>query len=277
MGIETEPPVAYNKAHLALRLHTLDHQRVVGSRIGGLPLILALRATMFAYALFVWIYSLARDSGAGTGNVHFAYFTNLCYTGLVAYLAVSLYHTTRALQTRTTGSFSDMWPTLQLLHWLLYASVAVFSIIVTCVYWGLLYPSAHNMGVRDKWINVSVHAMNTVFFLLDTVVGGMAFTSHWSHPCILAAVGFLYIMLAYLNEAINGFFTYSFLNYKQKKGVEAAYVFGLLAGLFILYYLIWALQLLLDRVLPVKNHCAKAASPGEYQQVECSSPPTERV
>ncbi|ORX69522.1 hypothetical protein DL89DRAFT_267719 [Linderina pennispora] len=277
MGIETEPTAAYNRAHRALRLHTFDHTRVAGSRIGGLWFLLAVRALMFSYALFVWVFSLVRDARAGTGNVHFAYFTNLCYTGLVAYLAASLYHTVRAIRQRSTASFSDMWPVFQLMHWLLYGSVAVFSVIVTGVYWSMLYPSAHNMSGRDTWINASVHAMNTGFFVVEAVVGGMVLTSHWSHPCVLVAVGFMYVMLAYVNEAVNGFFTYDFLNYKEKKGVEAAYIFGLLAALFIIYYVVWALQRLLDRMLPVKSHCAQAGNDSEYQQVECSSPPMERV
>ncbi|KAJ2480995.1 hypothetical protein IWW56_002075 [Coemansia sp. RSA 2131] len=183
---------------------------------------------------------------------HFAYFTYLCYTGLVAYMASSLIHTVLFWRRSTHVSFQSMPRTLQLFHWLLFESVVVFAMLVTPVFWAVLYDADTYVGGEHRWLNASVHAANLGCILVDVVAGSMVLSPHWIHPAILAFVVALYLALAYLNKAINGWFTYNFIDYDRHHWMVLVYAIGILAAVVLIYYIIYALQLVLDRLLPPK-------------------------
>lgn len=233
------------------KLQTLDHRRVVTSRLLNTGQLFVIRFVLFCYSLVVWICSIAHDSQHGAMRGHFSYFTYLCYTGMVAYLGASSFHTLQLYRHGSTYSFSNMPYILQLLHWLLYESAILFAIVVSTVFWSLIYnPQAYSSDRTHLWITVSVHATNSVCALLDLVLGSMVFALHWSHPLILCIIIALYLALAYVNEAINGWFTYDFIDYKKHKGMVAPVVIAILAGLILVYYILYGIQLLLDRMLP---------------------------
>ncbi|KAJ2498078.1 hypothetical protein GGH96_004621 [Coemansia sp. RSA 1972] len=142
--------------------------------------------------------------------------------------------------------------TLQLFHWLLFESVVVFAMLVTPVFWAVLYNADKYVGREHRWLNASVHAANLGCILVDVVAGSMVLSPHWIHPAILAFVVALYLALAYLNKAINGWFTYNFIDYDQHHWMVLVFAIGILAAVVLIYYIVYALQLLLDRVLPPK-------------------------
>ncbi|KAJ2899872.1 hypothetical protein GGI21_001609 [Coemansia aciculifera] len=142
--------------------------------------------------------------------------------------------------------------TLQLMHWLLYNSVVLFAVVVTLVFWSLIYKPKDYQGAELRWSTASVHALNSVFVLVDMIVGAMVFSPHWSHSLLLVVVGLLYFALAFINRAVNGWFTYDFLNYDKHGAIVAATIVGIVVGCLLIYYVIYALQLLLERYLPPK-------------------------
>ncbi|KAJ2742970.1 hypothetical protein GGI20_004103 [Coemansia sp. BCRC 34301] len=140
--------------------------------------------------------------------------------------------------------------TLQLLHWLLFNSVVLFAVVVTAMYWSLIYRADDYRSAEQRWSTASVHALNSACVLVDVLVGAMIFSPHWSHSLTLAAIGMLYFALAFINEAVNGWFTYDFLNYNKHKATVAPVIIGIIVGFLLVYYVIYGLQLLLERALP---------------------------
>ncbi|KAI9503730.1 hypothetical protein BX070DRAFT_224433 [Coemansia spiralis] len=242
------------------RLHKLDPRRAGASRIFGTGMLLAIRSVLFAYTLAVWIVSVIEDVQNGVMKAHFVYFTYLCYTGLLAYLASSLFHTLQYWRRGEPTSFTQMPKTLQLLHWLLFESVVLYAVIVTALFWSLIYSPDNYTTQELKWTTASVHATNSVCVIVDMVIGSMVFSPHWSHPLLLCIVVTLYLALAYINYAVNGWFVYSFLDYKKHKAMEAAIIFGLLAGFLVVYYVVYVLQLLLDRFFSPKFNYARKST-----------------
>ncbi|KAJ2796090.1 hypothetical protein H4S07_006314 [Coemansia furcata] len=140
--------------------------------------------------------------------------------------------------------------TLQLLHWLLFDSVLLFATIVSIVFWSLLYKSSDYASVEHRWLTASVHALNLAFILVDMLVGAMMFSPHWSHSLTLAVIGMLYLALAYINEAVNGWFTYDFLNYRKHRVTVGPTIIGIFVGFLAVYYALYGIQVFLEFVLP---------------------------
>ncbi len=73
------------------------------------------------------------------------------------------------------------------------------------------------------------------------------------HLAVLIFILALYLALAYVTKATQGFYTYDFLNPAGGKGKVAGYVFGILLAITIIYglvcALIWARKWLTERVL----------------------------
>ncbi|KAJ2787379.1 hypothetical protein GGI15_000743 [Coemansia interrupta] len=241
----------YGRGHRFFRLHTLDHRRAGGSRVlstGGLAI---LRTLFFAYTLAAWLASIILDAQSGQIRSHFVYFTYLSHTGLLFYLLASVFHTIHLRRHCDGSSFTRIPHVLQLMHWLLFASALLFSTVVSIMFWTMIYRADEYHGVR-RWVNASVHGTNVGIMWVDTLVGAMVFCPHWSHPVVLALVVALYLALAYINEAVNGWFTYDFINYKEHRALEAPILLGVLLGIVLLYYVMYGVHILLDRYLPPK-------------------------
>lgn len=97
-----------------------------------------------------------------------------------------------------------------------------------------------------------MHALNAVFALFE-----LLFTRTERPPWI--QIPFLVLLLAgylgvaFITYADQGFFTYGFLDFnKNSSGSVAAYVFGILAGMIVVFLIvtaiIWARNLLFERV-----------------------------
>lgn len=124
------------------------------------PAVLA--ACRLTYALYCWvsiIYTFVWNGEhvqalSGTSRVSFAYFTNLTYWGIACYTVVAGVH--GIVYARTGRTWLDNWPRpLQALHGLLYSSVITYPIIVTLVYWIILFGGfASEYAV---WANVSLY------------------------------------------------------------------------------------------------------------------------
>ncbi|KAJ2384981.1 hypothetical protein GGI05_004837, partial [Coemansia sp. RSA 2603] len=139
----------YGRAHRFFRTHTLDHRRAGGSRLLSAGQHVVLRTVFLVYTLAAWIASIVLDAQSGQMSGHFVYFTYLCYTGLLAYLAASLFHTVQLWRGRD-GSFGSMAHVLQLLHWLLFASALLFATVVSVVFWAVIYKADTYRGVH-RW------------------------------------------------------------------------------------------------------------------------------
>lgn len=116
-----------------------------------LRLSLSLWAFTTIFVIFGW-----NDSHGDVQHSHrsFSYFTNLTYWGLAFYFLFSGLHSFSYARRGT--SWLRSWPRpLQAAHAIFYTTVITFPILVTVVFWGILYSGPWFPVVFDAWSNVS--------------------------------------------------------------------------------------------------------------------------
>jgi hypothetical protein len=163
----------------------------------------------------------------------------LTYWGIAFYALVAAAHT--LAYARHGAAPLDRWPrALRALHGLLYASVTTFPFLVTIVYWALLSSPRTFATPYSTWSNVSQHALNSVFALLEVLLPRTD-PSPWIYLPSLVLILALYLALAYLTRATKGFYTYDFLDPGKQGGLVAAYVFGIAVGICVIFAVVWCL------------------------------------
>lgn len=74
------------------------------------------------------------------------------------------------------------------------------------------------------------------------------------HFLFLVIILALYLALAYITHAVQGFYTYDFLDPGRGRGRVAGYAFGILAGICVIFGLVWCLIRLRKWVTEQKWH-----------------------
>ncbi|RDX54365.1 hypothetical protein OH76DRAFT_1540024 [Lentinus brumalis] len=191
------------------------------------PLVLAIiRLTLGTYALFVAFYQLAYEALAddGTVNGYFSYFTHLSYIGIIAYQFAAAVQTLCYALNGGKSYPLQRWPRfLQFLHRLLYSTVTTYPLVVTVIFWALLSDSSTFASTYTTWINISEHALNTVFALFEITLTNVA-PSPWLHLPLCVFMLACYLGVAYITEATQGFYTYSFLDPGKEHAKLAGYI-----------------------------------------------------
>ncbi|KAI3318530.1 hypothetical protein HD806DRAFT_511925 [Xylariaceae sp. AK1471] len=207
--------------------------------------LFGIRALMSIYAfttlLFNIGYQCAHPSlgGCTTSRAAFSYFTVLTYWGIAFYALISAIHTFSYARYNTAPL--DRWPRpLQALHSLFYASVTTFPFLVTIVFWALLSSPRTLATQYSTWSNISQHALNSVYALVEVLLPRTN-PSPWIHLPFLILILALYLALAYLTHATKGFYTYDFLDPEIQGKLVAAYVFGIAIGICIIFVVVWGL------------------------------------
>ncbi|KAI4124836.1 MAG: hypothetical protein LQ338_004614 [Usnochroma carphineum] len=97
------------------------------------------------------------------------------------------------------------------------------------------------MNLRDGQTYVtSQHALNTVFAAFEIFFTRTS-PPPPAHLSILVLILALYLALAYLTHATEGFYPYSFLDPKKGSGKLAGYILGILAAACVIFVIVWAL------------------------------------
>ncbi|KAI6121281.1 hypothetical protein F5141DRAFT_1089148 [Pisolithus sp. B1] len=229
----------------------------------------AVRALLAVYTLLAIIVILGFDAAVyDSGPSYLSYFTSLSYIGLCAYFwasgvqTIAFARTVRDLRSVQDDTSADQrgqketgrdvrvehveterricyplqkWPRpLQLMHVLLYTSIVVYPIIVTIVFWALLSSPQTLEGTFNAWSNISRHILNSVFAIFEITCTNVS-PPPWSHLGPVFIVLALYLGVAYITRATQGFYTYSFLDPGSHPGLVAAYVFGIAVGYCIVF------------------------------------------
>lgn len=197
------------------------------------------RLLVSLYCFSTLIFRLAYEKDKAGES--FSYFTNLSYWSLAFYFLFSGYHT--AVYARYGQAPLQRWPRfLQFLHSLYYSTIVLFPFLVTAVYWVLLAPPEWFPEIFQAWSNVSVHALNSLFAFLEIFLARVG-PMPWIHIPFLILFLAGYLGVAYITHATQGFYTYGFLNPDTNgPGMVAAYVFGIAAGICILFSIICGVQ-----------------------------------
>ncbi|KAI6157333.1 hypothetical protein BKA82DRAFT_126905 [Pisolithus tinctorius] len=202
------------------------------------PLVLgAVRGLLALYTLITAVVILGLDSAVyDSGPSYLSYFTSLSYIGLCAYFWASSVQTIAFAHTERRICYPlQRWPRpLQLMHVLLYTSIVVYPIIVTIVFWALLSSPQTLMGTYNAWANISRHILNSAFAVFEITCTNVP-PLPWSHIGPVFIVIALYLGVAYITRATQGFYTYSFLDPGSHPGRVAAYIFGIAVGYCIVF------------------------------------------
>ncbi|KAF9897186.1 hypothetical protein BX616_006042, partial [Lobosporangium transversale] len=140
-------------------------------------------------------------------------------------------------------------------HWLLYATVVTFHIIVPIVFWTMLNKSnedLENMSTLHSWTNASVHAVDGASAIFELV-----FNRHFlkpMHSLFVAGIMILYMLLTFVVHATEGIWVYPFLDWDQGP-IAAAYYLGVAVALFIIYFVLLVLHNYRNKCLA--GRCAK--------------------
>ncbi|KAL8823779.1 MAG: hypothetical protein Q9191_005556 [Dirinaria sp. TL-2023a] len=172
-----------------------------------------------------------------TARQSFSYFTDLGYWGLAFYFLFSSLHTFSYL--RRGGPWLHRWPRpLQAAHAIFYTTIVTYPILITAVFWAILYKGHWFPVIFNAWSNTSMHALNTVFASFEIF---MTRTSPPppSHLIILIIILAMYVGLAYLTHDTEGFYTYDFLDPSNGNGKVAGYAFGILAAIIVIFGVVW--------------------------------------
>ncbi|KAF7761261.1 hypothetical protein Agabi119p4_10670 [Agaricus bisporus var. burnettii] len=219
------------------------------------PLTLALiRLVLGSYALVSNIVILAWSSAVlDDVDGYFSYFTHLSYVGLIAWFWASgvqtLFFARTSKESRPLRYPLQSWHrVLQFLHELLFATIATYPVIVTIVYWALLSSSESFSTPFVAWENISQHILNLPFVLFEIVFTNAPHL-RWIHLPITVALLGLYLGVAYITRASQGFYVYDFLNPQMQGALLAGYIFGIGVGQAIVFIVIRYVIVLRERLV----------------------------
>ncbi|KAL9098272.1 MAG: hypothetical protein Q9163_006043 [Psora crenata] len=217
--------------------------RYTTSIILPLPVLALVRLLISLYAFVTIFFTFGWDCTHGQtreARRWFSYFTNLTYSGLAFYFLFSGLHT---LSYTVRGkSWLNSWPRpLQAAHAIYYTTIVTFPPLVTIVYWAVLYENPWFEVEVQAWSNVSKHGLNSLFALLEILLPRTK-PPPPLHLAFLIFILALYLSLAYLSQAVQGFYPYSFLDPSEGgSGKVAAYCFGILAAICVIFGVVWCI------------------------------------
>ncbi|EJU05333.1 hypothetical protein DACRYDRAFT_74529 [Dacryopinax primogenitus] len=199
---------------------------------------------------------------------YFSYFTNLCYVGLVSWFWASAVQTGAFAFSKGKHYPLQRWPRfLQLLHVILFTTVAVYPFIVMIVVWAILYnPKTYWATTYSTWEEITVHILNGVFALFELIFSNIQ-PMPWGHIVFILIGLALYLGVAYITRASQGFYTYSFLNPTAQGSLLAGYIVGIAVGgavVFIVVRYIIVFRVWLTRGV----HQTPSVARGEFKEVD---------
>lgn len=228
------------------------------------PMVLA--SCRIIFAIYCWtdliiffVYDGISNKAIGPD---FSFFTNLTWWGITTYFTISAIHTfTYALK---GDSWLHNWPRpLQVLHSLFYSTIVTYPILVTIVYWAILFSGPWFSDDWNAFRNVSRHATNSAAALFEIIVPATN-PPPWLHIPFLVIILAMYLGLAYVTHVTQGFYPYSFLDPTNGAGQLAGYIVGIAAASAIIFVIVWFLIWLRRRFTGTGKRSKRDAHGGIY-------------
>jgi hypothetical protein len=174
------------------------------------------------------------NGGPSASSLSFSYFTILTYWGLAFYFLFASLHTLTYARTGTPLQ-TTIPPPHQALHSLLHTTITTYPILVTAIFWGILFRSWWTQSF-PQWSNISEHALNSLFALFEIIVPRTR-PAPWIHALWIVVILALYLGLAYLTHATRGIYVYGFLDPAEGGGKLAGYIVGIAAAGVVIFAL----------------------------------------
>lgn len=148
--------------------------------------------------------------GASAITKSFSYFTYLSYWGQAFYFFISSLHT--LVFWRTDRTWLERWPRwLQVLHSVFYTCIICFPPMVSAIYWCSMFVDKWYILEFDRWSNLSIHCLNTIFALTEIFLPRTKLRP-WTHLGVLMLFMSLYLGLVYISKAVEDFYPYLWLD-----------------------------------------------------------------
>ncbi|KAI9720409.1 MAG: hypothetical protein M1812_002915 [Candelaria pacifica] len=126
------------------------------------------------------------------------------------------------------------------------------------VFWGALYSGPWFQVTAVAWSNVSQHGLNSFFALFELIIS-RTLPPPALHLLFLIIFLALYLGLAYLTHAVQGWYPYTFLD--PAAGHRVAYIFGILAAIIVVFLvvalLIWVRKWVTEKKLRLTGRFRK--------------------
>ncbi|KAI9759617.1 MAG: hypothetical protein M4579_002185 [Chaenotheca gracillima] len=200
----------------------------------GLRIFMSLYA--FTTIIAILTYTGVTVSAEAAGE-RFPYFTSITYWGLAFYTLFAAIHTFGYAKTGTP--YLNRWPRpLQALQSVFYSTIVTLPILVTVVFWAILFSPGIFNNKYATWSNISQHALNSFYALTEIIIPRTS-PPPWLHLAILIIILALYVGTAYITYADEGIYVYDFLNPKlHGSGRVAIYAVIILAAIIIIFLLV---------------------------------------
>ncbi|KAF2157719.1 hypothetical protein K461DRAFT_290009 [Myriangium duriaei CBS 260.36] len=257
------------------------------------PLALACIRAIFSLYIFTTLFTslglLLSWHDSHGARTSFSYFTILTYWGLGFYFAVSAFHgfayATRGPSGLAAGSLADDTGasdsggkrTLRFAHSAFYATITVFPIIVTAVFWGVLVGPGVLYDQYAYWANISEHAMNSAFAIFEIVIPRTD-PNPWVHAGVLVVLLALYLALSFVSHAINHVYVYPFLNIQEKGSTFVAIAIVLiLVAMLIVFAVVHGIMYFRKWVTESKKRLPGKFSKHDQRSVDEEKQPSVQV
>lgn len=189
----------------------------------------------------------------GDANAYyFIYLTHwgilMCmFTNLLGALLVTIYHIHPEYEERLLNMQSLASPFK--VYWSMHIITLVVSIVITIVYWGVLY----GPEVKITPSNILCHVFNSVFMFLDLLV--VAYPIRLLHIFLPCVFGSVYAVFSYIYFAAGGLnqhgetFIYKVLDWRKPEAtlITCAGVLALSCFIYIIMFMVYKVRVIIYR------------------------------
>ncbi|KAM3422723.1 hypothetical protein BST61_g208 [Cercospora zeina] len=201
-------------------------------------------------------YTQILDRGAIAKS--FSFFTFIVFWSQAFYFTVSSWHTFTYAKKKKNASapsskshLHDDFPRfLQFAHSLWHSTIITYPFLVSIVYWSTMYAGPWSSAmVFTRWMNVSIHGLNSLFALLEILCSAVAPPPVVPHLLVILLGLSLYLGLAYVTHADQGFYVYEWMNPAWGWRSVTGHVFAYAAGMIGIYCAVWVAIWIRERTL----------------------------
>ncbi|KAI7903329.1 uncharacterized protein BX663DRAFT_508244 [Cokeromyces recurvatus] len=220
-----------------------------------------IRLPFVMYSFIVMWVDIIYTAIMGEFKHFFAYFTNLTFIGLHAYLITTLYHHIKYLWTHQTikrpSSFLDQPSVLNYLYVYLYHTIIVYNLQTPVVFWALLSKEklfdAHLTPI-DFWISISLHTVTLFILVVEVCLNRMMI----SIKMIFLVFGtvLIYLFLVFIIYSVEKWWVYSFLDWSFGPSIAVWYI-AISVFIIICFFFQLALHKLRDLIAQRFVYCVE--------------------